>query len=64
MTLIATIVDPLVAAKILHHLELPSRAPPRGRPRRLGQQELTFDDVPDVPDVPDYDAVDTIFAEA
>jgi hypothetical protein len=61
MTLIGVILDPLVAAKILDHLKLPSRAPPRGRPRRLGQQELAFDDVPDLPD---YDAVNPIFAEA
>jgi hypothetical protein len=38
MELIATIEDPQVAAKILDHLGLPSRAPPRGRAWRPGQQ--------------------------
>ena len=61
MRLIAVILDPAVAKKILDHLGLPARAPPRGRARRLGQQELALDGVPDLPD---YDAVDPIFAEA
>ena len=61
MRLISVILDPAVAKKILQHLGLPARAPPRGRPRRLGQLQLALDDVPDLPD---YDAVDPIFAEA
>jgi hypothetical protein len=35
MKLIAAIEDPAVARKILLHLNLPTRPPPRGRPRRL-----------------------------
>jgi hypothetical protein len=35
MKLIAAIEDPAVARKILLHLNLPTRLPPRGRPRRL-----------------------------
>ena len=34
MELIATIEDPAVAPKILLHLNLPARPPPRGRPLR------------------------------
>ena len=34
MELIAAIEEPAVIAKILNHLHLPSRAPPRGRPWR------------------------------
>jgi hypothetical protein len=38
MELIAAIIDPAVAKKILIHLGVPARAPPRGRPwrRQLG----------------------------
>jgi hypothetical protein len=35
MKLIAVIEDPAVARKILLHLNLPTRPPPRGRPPRL-----------------------------
>ncbi len=34
MELIAAIEDPAVARKILLHLNLPARPPPRGRPQR------------------------------
>jgi len=44
MTVIALIDDERVARKILRHLGLPSRAPPRGRPWRPGQQQLVLDD--------------------
>ena len=40
MRMIAVIEDERVARRILDHLGLPSRAPPRGRPRRPGQQLL------------------------
>jgi uncharacterized protein YbaR (Trm112 family) len=43
MSVIAMIDDEEVAVKILDHLGLSSRAPPRGRPRRLRQQVLGFD---------------------
>ena len=42
-----------VAAKILRHLGLPARAPPRGRPWRPGQQQLALRD-----DADRFDAVD------
>jgi hypothetical protein len=42
MELIAVIQNDGVARRILLHLGLPSRAPPRGRPWRPGQQELTL----------------------
>ena len=49
--LVAVIQDERIARKILEHLRLPARAPPRGRPWRLVQQ-LALDD-------PDrYDGVD------
>jgi len=38
MRLVAVIEDEAVAEKILRYLGLPSRAPPRGRPWRPGQQ--------------------------
>ena len=40
MRLIAVIEDAAVAEKILAHVGLPTRAPPRGRPWRPGQQFL------------------------
>ena len=47
MRIVAFIEDERVARKILEHLGLPSRAPPRGRPARPGQQLLPFDELPD-----------------
>lgn len=47
MRLIAVIEDPAVARKILEHLGLPARPPPRGRPGWRGQQELAFDEPPE-----------------
>jgi hypothetical protein len=44
MRVVAFVDDERVAAKILAHLGLPARAPPRGRPRR-GQQLLPLGDV-------------------
>ena len=44
MRLVALIEDALVARRILAHLGLPARAPPRGRPWRLAQQVLAIDD--------------------
>ena len=44
MELIATIEDPDVAAKILKHLGLPARAPPRPPPWRPPQQRLPASD--------------------
>ena len=38
MRLVALIEDELVAEKILRHLGMPTRAPPRHPPARLGQQ--------------------------
>ena len=46
MRLIAVIEDKRIACKILRHLGLPARAPPRGRPWRSGQQ-LALDCWPD-----------------
>lgn len=51
MRLEAVVDDERVAAKILAHVGLPARAPPRGRPRRLGQLEL-------LADVADHDGID------
>ena len=42
MRLVAAIEDPAVARRILCHLGLPARAPPRGRPWR-GQRQLALD---------------------
>ena len=42
MRLVAAIEDPGVAAKILTHLNLPARPPPRGRPWRP-QRELALE---------------------
>ena len=54
MSIIAIIDDEEVAVKILDHLGLSSRAPPRGRPRRAGQQLLAFDSAAS----DDFDGVD------
>ena len=57
MELIAAIEDESVATRILTHLGLPARAPPRGRPWRrqlaLGDRNPTEADVDGV-DVPAY----------
>ncbi len=55
MELIATIDDERTARKILEHLGLPQRAPPRGRPWRPGQQQLALDD-----DAGRFDGVDLL----
>jgi hypothetical protein len=55
MELIAAIEDERVAAKILLHLGLPARAPPRGRP--WGAQHV----LPGVHDAPDGNGVDPPF---
>jgi hypothetical protein len=48
MDLIAVIEDAAVAAKILTHLGLPARPPPRGRPwRPMRQQQFSLDVDPD-----------------
>ena len=45
MRLIAVIENEIVARKILLHLGLPARAPPRGRAwRAVDQAQLTLDD--------------------
>ena len=46
MELIATIEDERTARKILEHLGLPARPPPRPGPWRSGQQHLSLDDAP------------------
>ena len=53
MRLVAVIQDERVARRILEHLGLPARAPPRGRPwRAAGQEQLSLED-------PDrYDGID------
>ena len=43
MRLVSVVQDERVARRILEHLGLPARAPPRGRPWRSGQQ-LELDD--------------------
>ena len=43
MKLIALIDDERVAARILLHLGLPARAPPRGRPWQPPQRQIVFD---------------------
>ena len=42
MELISVIQDERVARRILDHVGLPSRAPPRGRPWRPGRQQLSL----------------------
>ena len=50
MTLIATVTDPEVIAKILSHLGLPIRAPPVPPPwRHPEHQRRAFDDAADPP---------------
>ena len=53
MRLVSVIEDARVARKILEHLGLPARAPPRGRPWRPGQQLLAFHE-----DADRFDGVD------
>jgi len=55
MELIATIEDERTARKILEHLGLPPRPPPRGRPWRPGPQQLALDD-----DAGCFDGVDPL----
>ena len=55
MALIATIEDERTARKILEHLGLPARAPPRARPGRPGQQQLALDQ-----DAGRFDGVDCL----
>jgi hypothetical protein len=43
MSIIAIITDQRIAVQILDHLGVASRAPPRGRSRRPGQQQFAFD---------------------
>ena len=43
MRLVALIEDERVAMRILAHLGLPARAPPRGRPWRPAQTPLALD---------------------
>ena len=54
MELVAAIEDPQVARKILEHLNLPTRGPPRGPPWRA-QPELALEQTPGHAD---YDGVD------
>ena len=50
MELIATLSDPDVASKILTHLGIPARVPPRPPPWRPPQANLpAFDDAIDAP---------------
>ena len=53
MRLIAVIENEIVARKILLHLGLPARAPPRGRAWRSGAQEQ-----PALDDPERYDGID------
>jgi len=59
MRLVSLIENETVATKILRHLGLPTRAPPRGRPWRPGQQQLDFQDDADPFDGMDQAAFDT-----
>ena len=43
MRVVAFIEDERIARRILDHLGLPSRAPPRGPPWTTGQQQLHLD---------------------
>jgi len=58
MRLLALIDDERIARKILTHLGLPTRAPPRGRPWRPPQESLPLDarSDHDAIDPPSYDA--------
>lgn len=53
MRLVSVILDERIARKILEHIGLAARPPPRGRPwRAVGQAQLALDD-------PDrYDGID------
>jgi hypothetical protein len=53
MSIIGIIDEETAAVQILDHLGFSSRAPPRGRPSREGQQQLVLDE----PAV-DYDGID------
>ena len=57
MRMVALIEDPFVARKILEHLGLPARAPPRGRAAWQGHEELPVHEGPFVntPDAADLD---------
>ena len=44
---VAVIEDERIAHKILTHLGLPARPPPRGHPRRPGQETLPVVDEPE-----------------
>ena len=55
MELVAAIEDPDVAAKILRHLNLTTRAPPRGRPWRA-PPELALEQAPGDADCDGIDA--------
>jgi hypothetical protein len=58
MRWVALIEDERVARKILEHLGLPARAPPRGHPWRPGQQQLAVDD-----DAGRFDGVDPHYTD-
>ncbi len=53
MSIIAMITDERVAVQILDPRGIASRAPPRGHPRRPGQQPLAFDQA-----AGDFDGID------
>ena len=55
MRLISVIENREVAEKILRHLGLPTRAPPRGRPWRAGLKSLDLSDNSGV-----FDGIDPI----
>ena len=50
MRVIAFIEDAITARRILEHLGLPARAPPRGRSRESGQQCLDLGQGADLAD--------------
>ena len=52
MRLVAAMEDPAIAAKILRHLNLPARPPPRGRPWS-SQPELAIEQRAD-----EFDGID------
>ena len=57
MRLVAVIQDERAARRILDHLGLPARAPPRGRPWRVaGQEQRALED-----DDGRYDGVDPTY---
>ena len=63
MRLIAVIDDPLIARRILVHLGLPVRAPPRRRGARSGQERLPGL-LPDPAPTDAFDGVDTLPLDA